>query len=188
MSNGAPRQEGRRWRLTRQLPLLVVLVILWMLLWGSASWLTITTGIVLAVLVTRGLYLPPVELAGRFNPIRFVIFLGIFLFELVVASFQVAGRAFAPHPVPTNAVVAVQLRTRSDFLMTLTAISVSLIPGSLIIEVDRDHSILYLHALGTSGPDDIAEVRRSVLAIEARLVRSLGSSEDVRKLDAEAAS
>jgi multicomponent Na+:H+ antiporter subunit E len=178
------RNEGVRWRIRRQLPLLVALVLLWMLLWGSFSWLNLATGIILAVVVTNGLYLPPVELAGRFNPLWFAVFLGTFLSELVVASFQVAFRAFARDPVRTNAVVAVQLRTRSDFIMTITAIALSLIPGSLIVEVDRDRSILYLHALGTRNQADIDKVRNDVLTVEGRLVRALGSTDDVRRLDA----
>lgn len=183
MTTKAPVTEGVRWRIRRQLPLLVALVLLWMLLWGSFSWLNLATGIILAVAVTRGLYLPPVELAGRFNPFWFAAFLGIFLFELVVASFQVALRAFARHPVRTNAVIAVQLHTRSDFIMTLTSIALSLIPGSLIVEVDREHSILYLHALGMRDQHDIDRVRADVHAVENRLVRALGSSDDVRRLE-----
>ena len=178
------RNEGVRWRIRRQLPLLVALVLLWMLLWGSFSWLNLATGIILAIAVTNGLYLPPVELAGRFNPLWFAVFLGTFLSELVVASFQVAFRAFARDPVRTNAVVAVQLRTRSDFIMTITAIALSLIPGSLIVEVDRDRSILYLHALGTRDQSDNDRVRNDVLTVEGRLVRALGSTDDVRRLDA----
>ena len=178
----ARKKAEARWRVRGHLPLLVALVVLWMLLWGSFSWLNLATGIILAVVVTRGLYLPPVELAGRFNPFLFVGFLGMFLVELVLASFQVAFQAFSPRAERTNAVVAVQLRTRSDFIMTITSIALSLIPGSLIVEVDRDHSILYLHALGTKDQAAIDKVRSDVLKVEGRLVRALGSREDIRRV------
>ena len=56
-----------RVRLWQQLPLLVVLVVLWMLLWGNISLLNLVTGAILAVLVTRVFFLPPVDLSGRFN-------------------------------------------------------------------------------------------------------------------------
>jgi multisubunit Na+/H+ antiporter MnhE subunit len=94
------------------------------------------------------LYLPPVELSGRFNLFWFVVFLMRFLGSLVVASFQVAFLAFTPRTGRNNSVIAVDLRTRSDFIMTLTAVALSLMPGSFVLDVEREQSILYLHVLG----------------------------------------
>lgn len=170
-----------QWRVWRQLPLLVGLVVLWMLLWGVIDWLSLATGIVVAVVVTRLFYLPPVELSGRFNPWWFLVFLGRFLAELVVASFQVAFQALRPRPIASNAVIAVDLVTRSDFITTTTAIAISLIPGSLVVEVDRHRSILYLHVLAVSDRDAADMVRMRVLAVERSLVRAFGSVDDVER-------
>jgi len=172
------------WRIWQQLPLLVALVLLWILLWGAVTWLNLVTGIVFAVVVTRVFYLPPVELSGRFNVLWFAVFLGRFLQQLVVASFQVAFQAFARRPVRSNSVIAVQLATRSDFIMTLTAITLSLIPGSIVVEVDREGAVLYLHALSTDDQESIDGVRERVLDVETRLVRAIGSHDDVRRLRA----
>jgi multicomponent Na+:H+ antiporter subunit E len=171
-----------RVRLWRQLPLLVVLVVLWMLLWGQLSWLALVTGIVLAFLVTRVFYLPPVDLSGRFNPFWFAVFLSVFLWQLVIASFQVAVQAFYPRPVEKNSVLGVQLSTRSDVIMTLTAISLSLIPGSLVLEVDRQRSILYLHVLNTRDTAAAERFRRDIQRLEWRIVRSIGSKDDLRRM------
>lgn len=176
----APRQ-GLRWRIWRQLPLIVGLVVLWMLLWGSVTWLSLATGIVIAVVVTRLFYLPPVELSGRFNPFWFLAFLARFLAELVVASFQVAFQALRRRPVTRNAVLAVDLVTRSDFITTAVAIATSLIPGSLVVEVDRQRSILYLHVLGVGDLEGAERFRAKVLSVERQLVRALGSKDDVRR-------
>jgi multicomponent Na+:H+ antiporter subunit E len=53
--------------LLRQLPLLVGLVVLWMFLWNQLTVLSFVTGVLVALLVTRVFFLPPVELSGRFN-------------------------------------------------------------------------------------------------------------------------
>lgn len=169
-------------RLWRQLPLLVVLVVLWMLLWGQLSVLALVTGMVLAVVVTRFFYLPPVDLSGRFNPVWFAVFAGVFLWQLVVASFQVAAQAFYHRPVSRNSVLGVQLSTRSDIIMTLTAISLSLIPGSLVLEVDRERSILYLHVLNTPDLAAAEKFRRGILQLEWRIVRAMGSTDDLRRM------
>jgi multicomponent Na+:H+ antiporter subunit E len=171
-----------RRRIWQQLPLIMALVVLWSLLWGSFSVLNLVTGVLLAMLVMRVFYLPPVELSGRFNPLWFLVFLVQFLGELVYASFQVGFQALSPRGVTNNAVIAVQLITRSDFLLTLTAISLSLVPGSIVVEVDREKSILYLHSLNTRDQADIDKAHGRVLEVETRLVRALGSKDDVRRM------
>ena len=171
-------EPSRRASFVEQLPLLVALVILWMLLWGSLTPLTIVTGIIVAVAVTRAFYLPPVELSGRFNPFWFAVFLGRFLGELVVASFQVALQAFAREPVPQSAIVRVDLRTRSDFIMTGVSLASSLVPGSLVIEVDRINARLYVHALNMRSAADIEKAREHVLSLEHDLLRAWGSRDE----------
>jgi multicomponent Na+:H+ antiporter subunit E len=175
-------QRGRRLtrvRMWQQIPLIVILVVLWMLLWGSVSWLNLATGILLALFVTRVFYLPPVDLPGRFNPVCFAVFAAKFLFQLFIASFQVAGQAFAPRGIERNSVIGVQLATRSDLMTTLTAIALSLIPGSLVVEVDRERSILYLHVLNTKDADAVEKTRAKVIEIEFDLVRAFGSRTDL---------
>lgn len=166
----------------QQLPLLVALVVLWMLLWGTVSWFSVLSGVAVSLFVVRVFYLPPVELSGRVNVLWLAVFLGKFSLDLVRASFQVAAQAFDPRGIRGNAVVAVQLHTRSDFIITITAIVVSLIPGSLVVEIDRERSILYLHALGTRDEAGVERVRAKVLRAERDAVRALGSRPDLRRL------
>jgi len=175
--------SGVRGSIWRQVPLLVWLVVLWLFLWDQVSVLSIVTGLVLALLVTRVFYLPPVELPDRVNPLGVLLFLVRFIADLVRASFQVAWMAINPRRVPTSSIIAVQLSTKSDLSLTLTALAVSLVPGSLIVEADRQDDILYLHALGTETPDDVEQVRAGVLAVEERIVRAIGSRDDVRRVN-----
>ncbi len=171
-------EPSRRASMLEQSPLLLALVVLWMLLWGSLSPLTIVTGIIVALAVTRAFYLPPVELPGRFNPFWFAVFLGRFLGELSVASFQVALQAFARTPVPRSAIVRVDLRTRSDFILTGVSLAVSLVPGSLVIEVDRANARLYVHQLAVTTAEDAEKARAHVLSLEHDLLRAWGSREE----------
>jgi multicomponent Na+:H+ antiporter subunit E len=172
--------RGSIWR---QVPLLLWLVVLWLFLWDQVSVLSIITGLVLALLVTRIFYLPPVELGGRVDPLGLAIFLARFIFDLVRASFQVAWMAVSPRGVPTSSIVAVQLSTKSDLSLTLTALAVSLVPGSLIVEADRQDDILYLHVLGADTEAAVASARAGVIAVEERIVRAIGSRDDVRRVN-----
>ncbi len=173
-----------RQRVVQQLPLLVGLVILWMLLWGEFSWRSSLSGILVAVLVTRVFYLPPVELSGRVNVFWLLVFLVRFAGELVVSSVLVAAQVFRPGRMPLNAIIEVPLRTESDFVMSLTAITISLMPGTLVLEIDRERSLLFLHVLAAGDEAGLEKARRSALAIEASVIRAVGSRDDLARVNA----
>lgn len=185
MSTTHPTDRTRRWPRLPQLQMVAALVLLWCLLWDDLTWANVITGTVLALLVTRSLHLPAVQLSGRFNVYWAISFVGHFAVDLVRSSAQVVAIAVRPRCQPQNAVIAVALHTSSDLLMTLTAQSVSLLPGSLIIEVDRRNATLYLHVLDASTDEALERTRRSVLVIEERLIRAIGSRADCRGLDAD---
>jgi len=171
-----PELEVSRWRsVWRQLPLLIGLVALWLFLWDHVDTLTVVTGVILAIAVTRVLYLPPVLLSGRFNPWR-GLQLGLrMMFDVVVASLQVAFLAVNPRWKPMNSIIAVQLLTRSDLVTTLTAEAISVVPGTVVVDIDRERGLLYLHALGTRTEADIERTRRGVLGTEERIVLAIGT-------------
>lgn len=170
-----------RFRIWQQLPLTIVLIALWMLVWGELSILSFLTGLVVALVVPVVFYLPPVELSGRFNPWYAFVFLVTFAAEVAAGSVVVAASAFGPK-VRRNAVIEVPLRTDSDFILTLTAITVSLVPGSLILEIDRFNATLYVHLLNTRTHEDVEKARRNVLAQERRIVLAVGSRADVERI------
>lgn len=168
-----------RWH---ELPLLIGLVLMWMALWREVSWLTLLSGLFVSVLAMRLFYLPPVELAGRFNVWWAARYVGFFLWHLAVASFQVAWLAVRPGPVPRTSIIAVRLRTHSDFILTMVGLTVSLIPGSLVAEVDRYGSVLYLHVLNTPTQKQIRAMRKQARRIEVLLIRAVGSRQELEAL------
>lgn len=161
--------------LWRQLPFFVWLIAVWMLLWGQFTLLAFLTGLVVAIFVTSVFRLPPVELSGRLNPGWLLVFMAQFAIALVQGSLTVAWQVLNPRQHPGVAVVAVPLVTDDDLLMAHVAVTASLIPGSLVVETDRDRRIIYLHVLGARSQSDIEHHRSVVQRWERRLVRALGS-------------
>lgn len=159
----------------RQLPFFLWLVALWMLLWGQLTLLAFLTGLVVAVVVTRAFRLPPVALSGRLNPWYGLVFVVTFLVALIRGSLLVAWQTIRPGRLPGSAIIAVPLRTDDDLIMSHTAVTASLIPGSLVVEADRDRRILYLHVIGVDDLRDVELQRTSILGWEARIVRAVGS-------------
>jgi multicomponent Na+:H+ antiporter subunit E len=72
----------------------------------------------------------------------------------------------------------VQLRTRSDLYLTLVAVQVALVPGSVVIEARRRAGVLFVHDVDAVDAVTLEEQRRAVLAIERRLVRAIGTAEE----------
>ncbi|RFA09188.1 Na+/H+ antiporter subunit E [Subtercola boreus] len=180
-SNGTGPRMLRARVLSGLIPF-VGLVLLWMLLWGQFTWLALATGVLLASLVSIVFYLPAVRLSGRFDLVRAVVLLAVLLFDIVRASLQVAWSAIRPRYTPSNAIIAVPLVTRSDLIMTFTAVMVGLVPGSIVLDIDRDSATLHLHTLNVASVDDVPALKRAVLAAERRLILAVGSADDLARL------
>jgi multicomponent Na+:H+ antiporter subunit E len=186
----ATPRSGKRLLFTqlwRQLPFFVWLIALWMLLWGQFTWVAFLTGLIAAVFVTRIFRLPPVELSGRVNLLFGAIFVFEFLVALVRGSLIVAAQVLDFRRQPGAAIIAVPLVTDDDLIMTHTGVTASLIPGSLIVDTDRDRRILYLHIIGVRTAADVEHQREAVRRWERRIVMAVGSRAQVAAVRADAA-
>lgn len=173
----------RRHNLRTQLPLLVALVVLWLFLWGHVDVISVVSGIAFSVVVVRVFYLPAVALSGRINLLRSLQFFVFFIWKMSKASFQVAWLAIRPGPLPRNSVIAVQLRTRSDFILTLTAEVNILVPGSVVVEADRLTSVLYLHIIDCDTDEKVEHARLNALQMEQGLALAIGSRDDIWRIN-----
>lgn len=180
----SPERQSPFWQMWRQLPFFVWLIALWMLLWGQFTVLAFVSGLVVAVFVTRVFRLPPVELSGRINLWYGLVFVVTFFVALIRGSLLVAWQVINPARYPGTAIIAVPLRTDDDLIMTHVGVTASLIPGSLVVEADRDRRILYLHVIGVSSDEDVRMQRRAIQGWEARIVRAVGSRDQLEKIRA----
>ncbi len=166
-----------------QLPLLVWLVALWMLLWGQFTWLALLTGLVMAVFVTRVFRLP--RSSCRAGSTSGTASSSSSPSSAPSSRIPHRGVAGARPPTPAGAaIIAVPLRVDDDVIMAHTAVTASLIPGSLIVDVDRENRTLYLHTIGVRSDEDAEHQRRIVLGWEARITRAVGSKEELQELRA----
>ncbi len=168
--------------LRHQLPLLVWLVLVWILLWGTWSWANLLSGAAVALVVTLLLPLPPVAGGNRVRPLPLARFVGHFLVDLAVSGAQVAWRALSPGGVRQGAIVRVQLRADSDLLLTMVAETISLVPGSLVLDLDREERLISVHLLHVHDRADVERQKRNVLATEDRIVRAFGTAADIASL------
>jgi len=169
-------------RLRHQLPLVAWLVLVWFLLWGTWSWANLLSGLAVALGVMLLLPLPAVAGHARLRPLPLVRFVGHFLVDLVVSGAQVAWRALGPGGARQGAIVRVQLRADSDLLLTVVAETISLVPGSLVLDLDRERRLISVHLLHAVDVAHVERQKADVLATEDRIVRAFGTADDIAAL------
>ena len=170
-------------RLRHQVPLVVWLVLVWILLWGTWSWANVLSGLLVALVVLVLLPLPHVVGGVRVRPLPLLAFLGHFVVDLVVSGAQVAWLALRPARDGGSAIVRVQLRADSDLLLTMVAEATSLVPGSLVLDLDREEQLITVHLLHVRDRAAVERERAHVLRTEERLVRAFGAAGDVEALE-----
>lgn len=176
MSAPPPLRDRFQW------PVIATAALIWMMLWGSFTVLTAIGGVIAGAVACLVFPLPQVGLRLRIRPLALVHLVVRFVLDVVVASVQVAGVVLRPGRRPLrNAVVEVDLRTPSDFVMTVVAEMTCLIPGSLVVEARRSTHTLFLHVLDVGDEAGVERFRKQVLAQEARVVRAFGA--DITHLD-----
>jgi multicomponent Na+:H+ antiporter subunit E len=89
------------------------------------------------VLLTRALMLPAAL-------VRFGAF---FLWQLVKANVRVAREVLTPGLRMDPAIIAVPTRAHGTLETVLLGNAISLTPGTLTLEVDEEHRVLYVHTL-----------------------------------------
>jgi multicomponent Na+:H+ antiporter subunit E len=152
---------------------LLWLTVVWTALWRDVSVGNVLAGALLGAFVLVLFPLPRLVVDLRVRPAAFVVLLARFLADVVRASLQVAWRAVGPGTVPPGSIVTVQLRSRDELFQTVTAQLVSLVPGSVVVELDSPRGLLSVHAFAAGTPAEVALARANVLAQEDRVLRAL---------------
>jgi multicomponent Na+:H+ antiporter subunit E len=185
MAKARVMRRGQRLALRRLVPMQVSLLVLWVFLWGSYSGSTILTGAIVATVIPLIFYLPPIENVSRFHLGWALWFVMRLFIDITRSSFIVAGQALGIGYSDKSAVIRVPLRSRSDLILTATAEASTLIPGTVVIDVDREARDLFLHVFSVRSMADVDKARAEALAIEARAIRAIGSARDMKRLAAE---
>lgn len=154
------------------------LTFIWCLLWGTFDPLTLIGGLLVSVVVLVAFPLPRVPISMRVRPVATMVLSARFLFDLVVASTQVAWLTVRPGPVTRGVVLDLVLACDDELLQTITAEMIALVPGTVVIDLDSRQRLLTLHALEVRTPKEAQEVRRRVLGQEARVVRAFHPDPD----------
>ena len=109
------------------------------------------------------------------HPRRYFFFLfhyvPVFLWEVLKGNIDVAYRAVHPGLRINPGIVKVTTSLRSDIACTLLANSITLTPGTMSVDYDKDRAVLYVHWINVRSRDTEAATRIIVERFEKILRR-----------------
>jgi len=143
-------------------PLLsAILLLIWLLLVNELSVAHLLLGTLLgwAVPLYTARFWPDQVRVRR--PLRLVQFIGVVLYDILVANLTVARLILGRQEHLQPAFVVMPLALRSEVAISLLANTVSLTPGTVSTYVSADRRCLVIHSLHTTAPDELlATIRR----------------------------
>lgn len=165
--------------------LAVWLFLVWVLLWDGLSAEIVIGGVVVSVGALLVFRLPTVAGGGHFALGPFLYLMVYLAWDLLVSTSRVVWAAVRPGRPQRNAVVEVPLlHARSDAMLALIVNAIGVTPGSLVVEVDLDRRLLYLHQLVADTAAERDKLCRHAVRIEELIVRAVGSDEERSRLGA----
>jgi multicomponent Na+:H+ antiporter subunit E len=167
-------------RITLRAWVLCWLILVWILLWGTASAANILSGLAIALLITLLLPLPAVPVEGRLHPLSLLRLIVTVFYYLALSSVQVAWLAVKPGPQPLSAVLRAHVAVKSDLVLALAVNIFNLIPGSIVLEIDQTRRMLYMHVIDVGSDRAVSRFYRQVAVVERLLVSTFEREADWR--------
>ena len=144
----------------RYIALFIILLVFWLLITFSLTVANIVVGAVAALIgsLLFGKYF--VHNLYKFGqPKRyywFVIYLGIFIWEVLKANFDVAYRVIHPAMPIKPGIVRVPLEVKSEIARTMLANSITMTPGTITVDIIGDEIFVHWIYVKSDKPEEYA--------------------------------
>ncbi len=163
--------------------LVVALALIWVVLWGSASFANVLGGLVVGaalVLIIPGLRRRGARRPIVFRPFAVIRLVAYMLITMIESNIVLTREILSRGSQIRTGVIGVPLPGCSDELVTLITNLLALSPGTMPLELMSDPTVLYVHVLHLH---DVERVHRDVLRLTDLTVRAFGSADAVAAQD-----
>ncbi|WP_431957029.1 Na+/H+ antiporter subunit E [Nocardia lijiangensis] len=152
---------------------LLWLAAVYMALWGDLSIGNLVAGLAVGALVMVALPLPRIPVSGRLNLLSLAEVTVVSAYYALESSLQIAWFALRPAGPPVSGVLRVSLSTNSDLVLVLTTDLLNLIPGTMVLEIDRNRCLVYVHVLDVGSDAAVARFYHQTRRLERLLISAL---------------
>jgi len=143
------------------LNLWLTLLLIWLIANGTLALDTVLTGVV----VTAAIALAFAAFSRVYSVIRwsprviynYLLYLGVFLYELVKANLNVMRYVFSPNIDIHPGIVEIKTQLQSPMGRLALANSITLTPGTLVVDMRGDS--LFIHWINVTATDPVAATR-----------------------------
>jgi multicomponent Na+:H+ antiporter subunit E len=123
-------------------------LLVWFLITGVTTVSEVIVGLIIAFFVAllTGEMLIVTERRFHLNRVWYtILYLIKFVWEMIKANFHVAYIVIHPMLPIRPGIVKVKTKLQRDSALTMLANSITLTPGTLTVDIDKDKQILYVH-------------------------------------------
>jgi multicomponent Na+:H+ antiporter subunit E len=163
---------------------IVWLTLVWVLLWGTFTPLSIAGGVLVAIGVIAAFRFPPAAAHLPVRPARLLGLVGYLAYDVVVSGAEVSWQTLRYGRTARGAVFAVPLLTASDRVVTVIANALSLSPGAMALQIDHEHGLWFVYALGPRDRAGVERSRRRTMDMQRRVIAALGTAEELAAAEA----
>ena len=140
------------------LNLWLTLLLIWLIANGSLDTDTVLTGVVITAAIAFAFAaFSRVYSVIRWSPrviYNYLLYLGVFLYELVKANLNVMRYVYSPHIDIHPGIVEIKTSLRSPMGRLALANSITLTPGTLVVDMRGDS--LFIHWINVTATDPVA--------------------------------
>jgi len=155
--------------------LFVLALVIWALLNWVPDWQHMVVGVFVSAFVayiTGDMFVQRPHLFAHVQRYMwFFYYIPVFLWEMIKANIDVAYRVSHPNLPIRPGIVTVRTSLKSDTGLTFLANSITLTPGTLSVDVDRENGLLYIHWIDVKDKDIDDATERIVKRFERILKR-----------------
>lgn len=165
-------------------PSVIIMTLVWVFLWGDVAPFAFVSGIAVAWLIRWQFPLPPMHWPGRFRPIGFIRLVVRLVWDLIVSSWAVLVLALPRRIDLKPGIVRVDMVTDVDLYQVQVAEMISLVPGTVVVEVVRKPRCLYLHVVHMPDEGDADDIRAMAIRVERQVLAAFGSDRERAAMEA----
>lgn len=138
--------------------LFFICLAIWCLLNWVPDWQHLVVGVPVSLLIMfliADLFVQKKHFTS--HPLRYIyfifIYIPVFAWQCIKANFDVAYRVINPKLPITPGIIKVKTDLKTDTALTFLANSITLTPGTLTVDINREKSILYIHWIDVKSKD-----------------------------------
>jgi multicomponent Na+:H+ antiporter subunit E len=150
------------------------LLVVWIMLWGTATPAVLLSGLAVAPLCLAASRLPAVRLHARPRVRASLRALGRFLVDVLRSSAEVAWAVLRRGATVRSAILELPLPPVSDMLVSVIANRLSLVPGTLVVDIDRPSDRIYVYVLDVHTDEEVEQARQDAEGAVADVLAAAG--------------